>query len=93
MTHIGKTVSAVKSANDKQPLSVCVDASSWSSYSSGIFNDCTTSIDHAVLLAGYTSSYWLIKNSWGVSWGENGYIRLTGNANTCGVLDYAVIPN
>ena len=36
--------------------------------------------------------YWHIRNTVGTDWGENGYIRLTGGADTCGVLDYAVVP-
>jgi len=70
------STSALKSAADKQPVSIAVDASKWSPYKSGVFSNCGTSLDHGVLLAGYTSSYWLVKNSWGKSWGENGYIRL-----------------
>lgn len=59
-----------------RPLSVAVDASSWSPYKSGIFNNCGTSLNHAVLLVGMTPSYWKIKNSWGLNWGESGYIRI-----------------
>jgi len=65
-----------------QPISVSVDASTWSAYRSGIYN-CTKStldIDHAVQLVGYGTQnnvdYWIVRNSWGASWGENGYIRL-----------------
>jgi len=66
------------------PLSVAVDASSWSFYSGGIFSGCkydrNIEINHAVQLVGYGSDsdgdYWIVRNSWGSRWGENGYIRL-----------------
>jgi cathepsin L len=65
-----------------QPIAVSVDASTWNLYSSGIYNctNATLDIDHAVQLVGYGSEngqdYWIVRNSWGTSWGENGYIRL-----------------
>jgi len=67
-----------------QPTGVSVDANNWSHYSSGIFNNCKTSLDHDVLLVGASDQYWKIKNSWGPRWGENGFIRLA-MGNTCGV--------
>jgi len=85
------STSALKSACDKQPVSITVDAQNWSSYGGGVFSNCGDSLDHGVLLAGYTSSYWLVKNSWGASWGESGYIRLA-MGNTCGLEDVAVLP-
>lgn len=77
-----------------QPISVAIEASgmSFQFYKSGIFTgQCGTKLDHAVLLVGYGDNYYTIKNSWGSSWGENGYIRLgKGNYNNgkgqCGVL-------
>ena len=77
------------------PISVTVDAEKWSSYSSGVFNNCGTSINHAVLLVGVVDGTWKIKNSWASSWGESGYIRLaSGGSNTCGICAYAgVFPN
>jgi C1A family cysteine protease len=63
---------------------VSVDANNWSKYASGIFTNCGTSLDHNVLLVGVTDTYWKIKNSWGTSWGEKGYIRIAGG-NTCGI--------
>lgn len=74
------------------PISVTVDATNWSPYRSGVFSNCGASINHAVLLVGVVGGAWKIKNSWGTSWGESGYIRLNGG-NTCGLCNYAgVVP-
>ena len=75
-----------------QPLSVAVDASAWSSYTGGVFpaSACSSSSfkqNHAVVAVGYTSSYWIVRNSWGTSWGNAGYIYLAYGSNTCGVAD------
>ncbi|NDW60117.1 hypothetical protein G0P98_26995 [Yangia sp. PrR004] len=67
------------------PVSVAVDATNWSAYSSGIFSNCKKSLNHAVLAVGYyADGTWVIKNSWGTSWGEKGFIRLKAG-DTCGV--------
>jgi len=68
------------------PLAVSLDASSFSMYTSGVFSECDYNDDidlnHAVQLVGYGTDpngkgdYWLIRNSWGPEWGENGFIRL-----------------
>jgi len=66
------------------PLAISVDASTWSTYESGVFDGCNQTapdIDHAVQLVGYGTDsslgdYWLVRNSWSPVWGENGYIRL-----------------
>lgn len=77
-----------------RPISVAVDATNWNKYSSGVFNNCATSINHAVLLVGIVGGNWKIKNSWGSGWGEHGFIRLTGTGDTCGVCKNAgVYPN
>jgi len=62
------------------PVSVTVAALSWQLYGGGIFTGCNAHnsiLDHGVQAVGYTKDYWLIRNSWGTSWGEEGYIRLT----------------
>jgi len=79
----------------QRPLSVCVDASSnsFQSYSSGIYSDCGTSTDHAILLVGYgyynNNPYWKVKNSWSTTWGITGYMlisRPSGSGDgTCGI--------
>jgi len=79
-------------ALQQQPVSVAVDASNWKNYVSGVFSDCETALNHAVLAVGYGPDNYLVKNSWTTKWGENGYIRLA-RANTCGVLNTMVVPN
>ena len=77
------------------PLSVCVDANNWNSYTGGIMTTCGKSVDHCVQATGVdTSSYWKVRNSWGTSWGESGFIRLKYGANTCAITHdptYAVV--
>jgi C1A family cysteine protease len=76
-------------------LSVCVDASSWQDYTGGVLMaaDCTNNIDHCVQLVGYdmtqSTPFWIVRNSWGTDWGENGYIRLQYGQDTCAVADVA----
>jgi cysteine peptidase B len=73
------------------PLAIGVDASSgWQSYTGGIVRNCFgTQLDHGVLAVGYDDNnsppYWIVKNSWAASWGENGYIRLEKGTNQCGI--------
>merc|ERR1712055_83745 len=77
------------------PVNVGVYASTWSHYSGGIFDEsCHGSINHAVLGVGYDVSqgYWIIKNSWGTSWGEDGYIRLVMGKNICSMADDCLYP-
>jgi len=75
-----KELPLAQAVANEGPVAVSVAANNWFSYYSGIFNDCDNIVNHAVTLYGYgkTSSqkYWLVKNSWGQDWGENGYIRI-----------------
>lgn len=82
---------------ERGPVAVAVYASKWFPYSQGIFDGCQKDavIDHAVALLGYgydrklREKYWLIQNSWGPEWGENGRIRLLRRDNDateyCGI--------
>jgi cysteine peptidase B len=75
------------------PLSIAVYAEPWQSYVSGILTNCPAEqIDHGVLIVGYDENnsppYWIIKNSWGASWGESGYIRVEKTAGMCSIGQY-----
>lgn len=75
----------------KGPLSVAVDATNWSPYRGGVFNNCAGNVNHGVLAVGFTAQYWLVKNSWGPSWGESGFIRVAKD-NTCAICNYPSYP-
>jgi cathepsin F len=80
------------------PMSIIVDASSWSSYSGGVLSadQCGQDLDHAVQAIGYngldSNGYWIVRNSWGADWGESGYIRLQMASNTCGLCSEVTVP-
>jgi C1A family cysteine protease len=98
VTHVSKSSSSLQSALNKQPVSIGIqaDQSSFQFYEGGILTAaCGTQLDHSVLAVGYdtSSSYWLVKNSWGASWGANGYIKLTMQGDQCGILDDASYPS
>jgi cathepsin L len=85
-------------------VGVEADQSSFQFYSSGVLTgNCGTNIDHGVLAVGYGSSngvdYWKVKNSWGTSWGDEGYIYIcrscskNGAEGECGINMYPAYPN
>jgi C1A family cysteine protease len=78
---------------DTGPLSVCVAAEVWNTYRSGILTTCPGGVDHCVQAVGVDTSsingYWKVRNSWGTSWGEDGYIRISYGSNTCKITDDA----
>jgi len=103
-TGIGAKISGYKQVarNEQQiqsslttvaPFSICVDASQWSSYRSGVMKStqCGHGIDHCVQLVGYDTTsqpnYWIVRNSWGTGWGVQGYIYLEMFKDTCGMAE------
>jgi len=86
------------------PVSIAIQANqmAFQLYTGGVFSGtCGTQLDHGVLAVGYDNSgesYWLVKNSWGASWGESGYIRMckdcdkNGSSGQCGIAQAAVYP-
>jgi len=84
------------------PLSIALDADLVEDYDSGVIDpyfpseECDpTSLDHAVLIVGWgvdssifgSTPYWIVKNSWGGDWGENGYFRIYRGDNVCGLAN------
>jgi len=81
------------------PVSVCVAAEAWQTYTGGILKSCAGSVDHCVQATGYTTSasesYWVVRNSWGTGWGIKGYIYLdmtTMNGDICHIQEYMTYP-
>jgi len=97
---------SLKAAVAQQPVSIAIEADTryFQSYSGGILSDvnCGTTLDHGVLIVGYGiengQKYWTIKNSWGTSWGENGYVRIArsdseNDPGICGVAMSTSFPS
>jgi len=91
---VNNTEDAIVAAlNDVGPLAVGIDATDLQLYTGGIFQgECSTTMNHGMLLVGYDIEddipYWILKNSWGMVWGEKGYLRLARGSDECGVNDF-----
>merc|ERR1712039_256633 len=89
-------------ALEKTPLSVCVNAGTWNDYTGGVLTAAgcgsmaADAQDHCVMAVGFNATaptpYWIVRNSWATTWGEDGYIYLEMAENTCGLADDATIP-
>lgn len=94
--------SALLAAVNAGPVSVAIEADRqvFQLYKSGVFKStaaCGKQLDHGVLVVGYGSTdsghdYWRVKNSWGTSWGEDGYIRMERNVDCCGIASQPSYP-
>jgi len=95
------SASALRSAIEKQPVSIAIEADKrvFQLYKSGVLSGsaCGTNLDHGVLAVGYSSSggenYAIVKNSWGGSWGNKGYVWIATDNDTCGILRQPSYPN
>lgn len=89
---------SLKAAVAQQPVAIAIEADTryFQSYSSGVLtsSSCGTNLDHGVLIVGYGSEngqdYWLVKNSWGTTWGDKGYVKIARSSSTndpgiCGI--------
>lgn len=95
----------LKEAVSRGPVSIAIEADKkvFQLYTSGVLtgSECGTNLDHGVLIVGYGAEngieYWLVKNSWGPSWGDNGYIKIgrsdsTNDPGVCGIAMQASYP-
>ena len=94
---------SLKAAVAQQPVAVAIEADTryFQSYSGGILDSssCGTTLDHGVLTVGYGEEngqkYWLVKNSWGTTWGDKGYVKIarSDSTNDKGICGIAMDPS
>jgi hypothetical protein len=97
-----QNLKGLAAALETTPLSVCVNAGAWNDYTGGVLTSAACGSmgadaqDHCVMAVGFNATaptpYWIVRNSWATTWGEEGYIRLEMAKNTCGLADDATIP-
>jgi cathepsin L len=90
---VSRSTSALQSALNVMPVSVAIqaDQSVFQQYTGGVITSgCGTSLDHGVLAVGYDGTTIKVKNSWGTSWGVNGYVSI--DASQCGITSSASYP-
>merc|ERR1712137_753053 len=92
-TDVSNSASSLKSALNSRPISVAIqaDQSVFQQYTGGVITSgCGSQLDHGVLATGYDGNTITVKNSWGSSWGVNGYVKM--DASQCGITTSASYP-
>mmetsp|Transcript_74627 Transcript_74627/g.103627 ORF Transcript_74627/g.103627 Transcript_74627/m.103627 type:complete len:115 (+) Transcript_74627:663-1007(+) len=94
------SVSSLKAAVADRPVTVMIEGDRYvmQIYESGVLNSewCGTDLDHGVLIVGYGTEdgqeYWLVRNSWGTVWGEEGYVKIAikDGEGICGIQKSAI---
>mmetsp|Transcript_130518 Transcript_130518/g.230675 ORF Transcript_130518/g.230675 Transcript_130518/m.230675 type:complete len:385 (+) Transcript_130518:72-1226(+) len=94
---------ALAAALEETPVSICVNAGAWNDYTGGVLTAkgcgsmAADAQDHCVMATGFNTTaptpYWIVRNSWASTWGEEGYIYLEMAENTCGLADDVTIPH
>jgi C1A family cysteine protease len=70
----------------KGPVAISINSDGWVNYGSGTYECYNSQVNHAVLLIGYTSDYWIIKNQWGSLWGMEGFMKISRiPSKNCGI--------
>merc|ERR1712045_773556 len=100
-TDVARSEAALRNAvGTVGPVSIAIEADqrAFQFYNGGVLTKgCGQRLDHGVLLVGYgtenSQDYWIVKNSWGPSWGEQGYIRIAQGSNLCGLSNQASYPH
>ena len=97
-----QNLKALAAALEKSPVSVCVNAGVWNDYTGGVMSAdaCgamgAASQDHCVMAVGFNAKaptpYWIVRNSWASTWGEDGYVYLEMAKNTCGLANDVTVP-
>ena len=94
----------MKPAVAAQPIAISIDAGSWvfQSYTGGVLDStsCGVSTNHAVAIVGYGNDsasgldYWLVLNSWGTGWGDDGYVKIgmADGDGICGINQVVYYP-
>jgi len=92
----------LQAALETTPVSVCVNAGTWNDYTGGVLTSsacgsmAAATQDHCVMATGFNTTapmpYWIVRNSWASTWGEEGYVYLEMAKNTCGLADDVTIP-
>jgi len=103
-TQVKKDKTSIMAAVMQQPVNVAVSAGNdlWRNYSTGIVgadDGCPTRVDHAVVAVGYGTEngtdYYIVRNSWSSSWGDEGFIKIEaidGKEGVCGINGYVYYP-